>query len=131
VAFDHVFFDAARRGDADADARAALARLASGADPAAEAGDPFLAPRHQPLASEVSLARYFGPEFASALFGLAAGRWSGPLASIGGVHLVRIERHEPARVPTLEEVRPQVRDALLTEEAEAAVRRFLELRRTP
>ena len=50
----------------------------------------------------------FGNEFADAVFALPEARWSDPLASPFGLHLVWVERHAPERIPALEEVRDRV-----------------------
>ncbi len=50
----------------------------------------------------------FGSEFADAVLALPEGRWSDPIASPFGLHLVWVERHAPERMPSLEEVRDRV-----------------------
>lgn len=128
VAFDHVFFDPARRGAAaQAEARAAVLALAAGG-PAA-AGDPCLAAPEQPLQAEALVARLLGPGFAAALFEAPQGAWSGPLRSSLGWHAVRVrEREEGAALP-FEALRGAARDALLAERGAAALERFFAERR--
>jgi len=80
--------------------------------------------------SERDLDRLFGAAFAHAVFALPTGRWSGPVASPYGLHLVCVAEHEPARTPPLDAVRNQVRELVLREGAQAALRQALdELRR--
>jgi hypothetical protein len=50
----------------------------------------------------------FGSEFAEAILALTEGRWSDPIASPFGLHLVWVERHVPERTLRLEEVRDRV-----------------------
>jgi hypothetical protein len=114
VSLTHVFFSA-DSGDAAAQARArrVLAQLSrSGATRAPERGDSFPGPSDLAGLSPDEAERLFGQsELSSALTDLPEGRWSGPLRSRFGWHLVRISARQPARVPPLQEVRDQVRRA--------------------
>lgn len=129
IGFTQVFFSEERRADPEADARAALERLAGGADPAT-LGDPFPLGRQQsPVAREVIAGRY-GDAFADAVAALTPETWSEPIPSPLGVHLVRLTAREPGRAPTLEEARAEVladwrRDAR-AERLEAAIARLVE-----
>ncbi len=111
VTFQQVFLDPAKRGAAvDADAKALVARLnAPGSPDVATQGDRLLLrePRYadEPLAE---VARLFGRDFADALVEQPVGRWSGPVASGYGVHVVKVEALVPGGVPPLAEVRPLV-----------------------
>jgi hypothetical protein len=98
---------------------AARAALAAGGEPRGEA---IALPGELPSHSEAELAARLGPAFAAAAFAAPDGRWSGPLASSYGHHLVRVRARTPARRSALPAVRSQVREALLAERAEAAVR---------
>jgi parvulin-like peptidyl-prolyl isomerase len=115
VRVTQVFFDRGR----EAEARAALAAL-SDAGPAAPAGlgDPFLHPAAQPLQSERELARRFGPEFARAAFSLEPERWSGPVPSAYGFHLVWLHERTAAEPLDLDDVRSEVQYAVLAERAD-------------
>ena len=55
------------------------------------------------------LRRLFGTRFADELTGLEEGAWSGPVSSAYGLHLVYIDRLEPAREPSLAEVHDKVK----------------------
>jgi hypothetical protein len=128
VAFRQLFFDPARRGaEAEADAHAALAALAAGAEP--PAGDPCLAASEQPLQAEPLVARLLGPDFAAGLFEAPADAWAGPLRSSLGWHAVRVESREDGAPLRFESLRPQLRDALLEARAAAALEAFLAERR--
>jgi hypothetical protein len=102
--------------ESEARARAALA---AGGEPRGEA---IALPAELPSHSEAELAARFGPGFAAAAFRAPDGRWSGPIASSYGHHLVRVRARAAARRSPLAAVRSQVREALLAERAEAAVR---------
>jgi hypothetical protein len=98
--------------------------------PVGALGDPFLHASAQPPQSEQELARRFGAEFARAVFALDTGRWSGPVASAYGVHLVWIHERSAPVLPPFEEVRAKLRYGLLAERgAEAVAAALAELRR--
>ena len=104
------------------DAARARAVLATGGEPRPDAGDALPLPRALPSHSRAELAARLGPAFAEAALSGPDGRWFGPVASSYGHHLVRIRERTPARVSPLAHVRGEVREALLVERAEAAVR---------
>ncbi|MBC7173984.1 MAG: peptidyl-prolyl cis-trans isomerase [Polyangiaceae bacterium] len=80
-------------------------------------------------ASVDAIDRLFGRGFGTAIAALEPGRWSGPFASAYGMHLVRVDRREEARLPSLESVRARVLADYLDETSHARVaRRLAELR---
>jgi PPIC-type PPIASE domain len=85
-------------------------------------GDALPLPRELPSHSEAELAARLGPAFAAQALRGPDGRWFGPVPSSYGHHLVRIVARAPARVSPLASVRAELREALLTERAEAAIR---------
>jgi hypothetical protein len=122
VTFDHVFLARARgEGPIDAEAGRLLAQLRSRPNPLAGSvrlGDPFPLGSHLRAQSAQSLARTFGSEFAAAVFALEPETWS-PVRSAYGIHLVRVARREPARMPELNAVRSRVRAQLMEERQQA------------
>lgn len=92
-------------------------------------GDALPLPRYLAGRSRSELERLFGPDFAAAAFGAPDAVWSGPIASSYGYHLVWIHRRRAAVLSKLSVVRPEVREALLYERGEAALRRELALLR--
>ena len=107
-----VYFDPARHGDGlDHVIAAAKSRLQR--DPQARVGDATLLPVSLEQASADEVARIFGERFSEAMANLPVGRWSGPVVSGFGVHLVRIDARTPGRVPALAEVRQAVERDLL------------------
>lgn len=109
LALRQVFVSRDRRGHAAlVDARALLARLAADSA-AASAGDSSLTPASFPLSSLREIGRVFGGTFAAKVAKLAPGRWSGPVESGFGLHLVFVEQHESGRPARLDEVREAVR----------------------
>ncbi|MDZ7589369.1 MAG: peptidylprolyl isomerase [Rubrivivax sp.] len=114
LSFRQVMLDPQRRGAAlNEDARELLARLqAAGADADLGAlgalGDSRLLPEVLADASLRDVARLFGEAFAGELLKVEPGRWSGPLRSGYGVHLVLVTAREAGGLPALADVRPLV-----------------------
>ena len=110
--FWHVFLARDRRGAVlDRDARALLDQLRAQTTPPAEAvrlGDAFPAGAHFRAQSVQDLTHVFGPEFAPVALAQEPGSWAGPVPSAYGLHLIRVEEKQPARMPPLEAVRSQV-----------------------
>jgi hypothetical protein len=102
-----------RRGPkAEADARAFLARLDAGADPA-KLGDPSMLPAAMPLTTEEGAAGLFGAEFAASVFEHASEGWFGPIASPFGQHLVLVIDTAPGRPAALNDIRDKVRAGVI------------------
>jgi len=107
--FEQVFVGRDRHGGAaEADARALLARIEAGEDPAG-LGDPFLRGHTIGPATGAEIDAQFGPGFAARLAGASDGRWSGPVPSSFGQHLVRVDERAAGGMPSLAEVRAAVR----------------------
>lgn len=119
LVFRQIYFSPSLRGDhAEGDARAMLASLGTGnADPA---GDPFMLAADPEPRSRAEVAEDFGAGFAAALFALPSGSWQGPVRSALGIHLVRIDQRQPARLPPLAEIRDRVHDDMMAERFQAA-----------
>ena len=115
VAFRQVYVDTSLGGDATVRAKALLERLRNaGPDAPLEGlGDSIMLDPEVPLQRQDELARLFGPEFASQVATLQAGRWEGPVRSGYGLHLVMIRTLVPGREATLDEVRGDVERELL------------------
>lgn len=125
VTFRHLYFSPDRRG---ADARqAAGALLREAADQSVDwAGgtaraDPFMFQDWYGDRSFDDVAKTFGQAFARALFEATPGRWSGPLESGYGWHLVWVDSITPARVPPLADIAAEV-EAAWTEGQRAQTR---------
>ena len=130
VGFTHVYFSSSNRGaSAEAAARGALTRLASGevttAD-AAQLGDRFMLQYEYPPQSRDQIRDLFGPRFAGRLFELPVDEWTGPVSSSYGAHVVHIRQRVPARLPDLGEVRSQVARDLSEERLRSAADTYYE-----
>jgi hypothetical protein len=127
VSFTQVFFSRDKRADAEADAKAALAELARGSDPAA-LGDRLLIDAEMRDTDENAVAGLFGPDFAKAVLALKPGVWNGPVASGYGLHLVRVSELTPGRQREFSEVKAQVIERWRDEQQrESSARYFAKL----
>jgi hypothetical protein len=130
----HVYFDRAKRGPAlESDATAALSALRENGEPRPGErlpGDAFLAGHRFENASRQSLAKLFGEPFAEFALAADAERWSGPVASPGGLHLLWVRDKTTARVSDLESVRDRVTRAVSAQRRDDRLREFLQARRT-
>lgn len=111
--FRHLYFSFDDRGQkARGDAAAALAAVTGKAidsPEVAELGDAFMFQETYADQAPQQVARVFGGNFAQALFEQEPGRWTGPIESGFGWHLIFIESLMPGRVPEFEEVEPEVK----------------------
>ncbi|WP_043768870.1 peptidyl-prolyl cis-trans isomerase [Algiphilus aromaticivorans] len=107
VSFDHVFI--ARGSNAEARARAALALLRDGASATNGMGDPFPGGARVDDATPQQLARDFGSGFATELGALERHRWSGPVATRLGWHLLRVTERTPFQAATVESAGERLR----------------------
>jgi len=109
--FRHRYFSVERRGhETENAAKRALEQLGRGEE--GDPGDPFLLPTRFVELTKADVRVELGVEFADGLFELDIGRWSGPVNSAFGLHLVYIEEEEEAAVPTFESVREIVMEDL-------------------
>jgi hypothetical protein len=130
VSFWHVFLSTERRGarlePAARELRADLERRPTAPARAVERGDTFALGAHVQAASAQQVAKLFGSGFAGEVLQLEVGRWSQPIQSAYGLHLVWVEAREPARTVPLDAVRTQVLRALSAERRAARVADLLE-----
>ena len=116
--FQQVFLNPAQRGEELAtDTQLLLTRLNSETNLPKQPlpGDPSLLPpevRDWPLTTVVS---NFGEGFATALAGIEPGRWTGPLQSGLGTHLVKLLDYRPGRLAALADIREGVRSEWLAQ----------------
>ena len=133
VAFRQVFLSPDSRGVAvEVDAKKLLKRLESlGPDADIERlGDSIMLPVEFELAPLTVASRMFGNDFAARLVEIEPGRWSGPITSGYGLHLVFVRQRIDSREPALDDVRDAVSRDLLTsrrkEQLERMYARLLE-----
>jgi hypothetical protein len=108
--FEQRFYAPDKRGDAEAKALAASAAHALAAGKAAPEADAFPGPGTAVALSGDEVERVFGGQgFGAEVFAAVPGRWTGPLRSGFGWHLIRVTEARPARTRPLQEARDDVR----------------------
>lgn len=125
--FSQVYFSFQKRGDSIADeAIQALNALNDVLDPlpVEQVGDRSMMPRHFSSLTETEVRYQFGPEFASGLFELPVGIWTGPVRSSFGLHLVLVSEEIPAHLPPLNEIQDQVLEHLNAHRQQVAIERL-------
>jgi hypothetical protein len=130
VSLTHVFLNTGKRGAAvDADARALLGRLRATPMPPADAarlGDPFVSGSSFNQSSRRALATVFGEDFATAVSVLPPGRWSEPIPSPYGRHLIWVTTRDAAQLPPLAAVRSRVLRAYRAERRQRYLARMID-----
>ncbi len=133
MAFRQVYLNPDRRGESIAGDAEKLLRHLSAAGPAVDIGrlgDSLMLPQEVSLSPRSDVSRLFGRRFADAIISLEKGRWSGPIRSAYGLHLVYVRERTAGRMPDLAEIRPLVEREFLAErrkrELEAMYERLLE-----
>ncbi len=128
VSLAHVFF-AGHEVNSRERALATAAQIHASGTSAEEAialGDVFYGGHRLAMRSRAELASTLGSEAADAVFDLPGGRWSQPIYSVYGVHLVWVHEVQEERVRDFAEVRAQVRRAVIREREEGAWGRAME-----
>jgi peptidyl-prolyl cis-trans isomerase C len=102
LSWRHVFADSAAAAE---EMKAALQRDEGDWQ---DIGQPFMLNRQYARQSELDLSRLMGTQFAAALFAEKTGAWRGPVQSVFGWHVVKIDtRHAAAKAqfdPMIEQV---------------------------
>jgi len=109
--FQQVFLSRSKRGASlAADASAMRERLSElGDDAPVGLGDPLPGLRVERSATLAALRDDYGPEFASLVEEAVLGAWRGPVASVYGLHFVKVLDRQPAYVPGLDVIGAEVR----------------------
>lgn len=121
--FEQIYFSPDRRDDPQNDATVVLDALTaggSGTDIDA-AGDSISLPRRMRDAPRREVAATFGGDFADALADLPVGRWSGPVPSGYGVHLIRVTENIASRIPERDAVLREVTNDFMNDRRASAV----------
>ena len=129
VAFRQVYVSPERRGARTAThAAELLARLRKGGPDVAtdRLGDPSMLPAEEALSPLREVERSFGSDFAQALLSIQPGRWTGPVESPYGLHLVLVREHVPPVKPALAEIRPMLEREVLAERRKRGLDRLYE-----
>jgi len=131
--FRHLYFSPDKHGkNAPDDAAKALAKISGQPEDSkltASLGDQFMFQDYYGDRTPDAIAKEFGPPFAVALEKLKPGSWQGPIESGYGWHLVFVDTVIPGRIPSFEEMEPDVKTAWLAEQkAQAWQKAYKEMR---
>lgn len=124
VAFHQVFLS----GDLHhADLQSAALRVQSQlqAGRAADPGDAFLGGHQFEASSEADIAKIFGSTFAREAIRAPANTWTGPIASVYGLHFIHVDAVLPAQTVDLEAVRSRATYAVLEQQEHSRVQQAL------
>jgi parvulin-like peptidyl-prolyl isomerase len=112
----------------EADAEGARRRLDAGDDFDAlrAAADPEPLPVPETPLPAARLVDYLGSTVARAALALPRGGVAGPLRSGWGYHLVRVEEREDAAVPSLDQIRDEVRAELRRQAGDRRLREYVD-----
>jgi PPIC-type PPIASE domain len=121
LSFRQIFIDPKRHEDVEGDARELLQRLQSGREDDGRLGDPLLLTEAYNETPLTRIAELFGDAFANELAKSPSGKWSGPLKSPYGLHLVRVTSVDNAHVPPFQAVRDAVQREWLAQHRAAAL----------
>lgn len=105
--FYQVYINPVRHQDPENEVKRLLDLLSGGAQPDLLGDSTMLNHNYQSVHPR-DIARSFGRVFAENVSTLPPGRWSGPIHSSLGIHLVYIYDFQPGRQPGLDEIRSQV-----------------------
>ena len=123
ITFEHLYFADAGSSAAET----ALAALQNGEtiDPAITAPSGLL-PQRFDNASEITVSGQFGEKFKDVLFSLESGKWTGPVKSPFGVHLVKIDDLVEGYIPDFDEIRDIVQREWVVDRRETTQRAFFD-----
>jgi len=107
ISFDHIFFDTDKRTDAFGDAKKALPLLLKGGQ-AAQVGDLFPYSAVTTAIELDTLSAEYGPHFTEQLLNLKRREWAGPIRSGLGVHLIKVRKLDPGKLPGMNDVRQKL-----------------------
>lgn len=128
--FRHVYFSLDRRSArAREDAMRALSKLdgkTADSPAAATDGDPFMFQEFYADRSPQRIASIFGSAFAAAVDQVRPGSWQGPIESGLGWHLVFVTTVSPGRVPSYDEIEPDIKAGWIDEQRAESRRRAFE-----
>lgn len=126
ITFEQRFFSRGRRGlRAREDAVAAVERLTETPDAEIQS-DPFPRGSGPRQARLEAIQRDFGIDFAEGVGALEPGRWTGPIESSYGFHVVRVIDHRDTEVPTLDDVRERAREDWMYAQRQDANRKAID-----
>ena len=123
ISFEHIYF-----ADSPPTAvPAMLKELQSGATTEANLGDASgLLPQRFENESESAISGQFGARFKNEIFAIDTERWTGPVESPFGLHLIRISHISEGHVPPLADIRKELRRDWLANRSDEAQKAFFD-----
>jgi hypothetical protein len=109
--FSHIYFNADKRPHAKSDAAALLPSLPptdSSLTELTKLGDAFAFAYHTDKAPAKEIDTQMGDGFSAALAKLPVGKWSGPILSGFGAHLIFIDEVKPVTEPSFSSIKEQL-----------------------
>jgi len=114
ISFQHIYLSPENNVDIEGRAKS-LQQQAVGGTNWTSLGDPFIMSRSLTRVTEKDIERAYGGTFAKGVIDVPEGKWSAPIESAFGLHVVRVTEHEDGRQPTFDEARADVEKDWLEE----------------
>ncbi|UCD82071.1 MAG: peptidyl-prolyl cis-trans isomerase [Desulfobacterales bacterium] len=111
IGFFQVYLNPDKRGNSiQDDTKKILEQLRKAGPPVDKsvAGDSLMLPNELDLTRLSNVTRIFGRQFADEIIKVEPGRWTGPVSSGYGIHLVYVTERQEGRIPAFAEVRQAV-----------------------
>ncbi|MFL2692726.1 MAG: peptidyl-prolyl cis-trans isomerase [Gammaproteobacteria bacterium] len=122
ITFSHVYFSSSET-DRD-EASNALSLIQSGSSETSF-GEPFLLGKNFSSKTITEIERSFGKRFSEDIQNLAPKKWSGPLNSVYGSHLVYVNSIANSFTPTLEDIKNVVINDVVLEKQNNSTKKYL------
>ncbi len=112
LSFTHVYFSTDKRQSQTVqDAKDALAKLQAESELTQsfkDMGDAFMLQQYYPDKTQQEILRLFGDEFSQKTFQIPVGKWTGPVESAYGLHLVYVHGRVESTMPDLADLQDRV-----------------------
>jgi parvulin-like peptidyl-prolyl isomerase len=112
LSFTHVYFSTDKRqAQTVSDAQEALAKLQAESELTQSfkgMGDAFMLQKYYPDKTQQEILRLFGDEFSQKTFQIPVGKWTGPIESAYGLHLVYVHGRVESTMPDLADIQDRV-----------------------
>lgn len=128
LSFQQVYLNPDKRNNVESDATNLISELKNGAV-ADSVGDSTLLPYEYTLKTHDEIQRSLGERFTNEVMKLAPGHWTGPIYSVYGAHLIKVNERIQPKPPELAEIREQVeREYLVKKREELKILTYEKLR---
>jgi hypothetical protein len=128
LSLTHVYFSTDKRqSQTVTDAKEALAKLQAEGELTQsfkDMGDAFMLQQYYPDKTEQDILRLFGNEFSRDAFQIPVGKWTGPVQSAYGLHLVYVQDRIESTMPDLADLQGRVLQDWASEKREDINEKF-------